>query len=149
MEYFESLRVSGRGLTAHHADWRSKSGAPEQGIVVRFHAAVCEILRYLITVDQLDPGNTVCGEFAVRYLVMIESACDRNPKQPDWEGLEALACPVVGARGAIEVPKFTSWVSSVQKDRAVVLKQGRLLREERLAESKRRGGKDKDGNKDA
>jgi hypothetical protein len=96
-----------------------------------------EVLRYLVTVDQLDPTAVVSGELACRYLVMIEAACDRNPKQPDWEGLDAFVSSALNAKGAVEVPQFTSWVSGVQKDKAVVLKQGRLLREERAAEAKR------------
>ena len=42
--------------------------------------------------------------------------------------------------------KFTEWVVARQRDAAQVMKQGRLLREERAAEAKRRpGGKAKAG----
>ena len=61
--------------------------------------------------------------------MMIEAACDRNPKQPDWEGLDILVVAPMNA--------------TCQRDKAVVLKQGRLLREERAAEPKRSGNKDK------
>ena len=147
-EYFDGLRVSGRGLVAHDQSWRQRSGIPEFGLAARFHTALCEILRFLVCIDQLDPTNCVSAELLVRYLVMIEAACDRNPKQPDWEGLEVLVNTATTARGAIELPKFNSWVSSLQKDRAVVLKQGRLLREERAAEAKRRAGKKEKGKDD-
>ena len=36
--------------------------------------------------------------------------------------------------GAVDVQKFSSWVSTVQKEQATILKQGRLLREERVGE---------------
>ncbi len=57
-----------------------------------------------------------------------------------------MVTPALTLKGAIEVPVFNNWLSGVQKDRAVVLKQGRLLREERAAETKRGGkGSGKDG----
>ena len=115
-------------------------GSSEQGVVARFHSALCEILRMLVTVDQLDPTNCVCAELVTRYLVMVEAACDRNPKQPDWEGLEMMIATPVSSRGAAELPLFNSWMSGLQRDRAVVLKQGRLLREERQVVEKRKGG---------
>ena len=60
------------------------------GLAAWFHTALCTILRFLVTIDQLDPLNTLAAELLVRYLAMLEAACDRNPKQPDWEGLDVL-----------------------------------------------------------
>ena len=56
-----------------------------------------------------------------------------------------MAAPM-NARGALELPKLTWWGSGLQRGKAAVLKQGRLLREERAAEQKRRGNKDKKTN---
>ena len=91
-----------------------------------------------MTIDQADPTVLVSGELTARYLIMVESACDRTPKQLDWEGLEALVSPALSSRGAVEVPIFQNWLSGVQKDKAVVMKQGRLLREERASELRRK-----------
>ena len=108
-----------------------------------------EALRYLISVDQCDPCNLLVGELSVRYLVMIEAAADRNPRMPDWEGLESMVAQAVNGKGAVEVPKFANWVSTVQRDRAMIMKQGRLLREERAAESKRKAPKGGKGGDEA
>ena len=89
--------------------------------------------------------NCICAELTTRYLVTVEAACDRNPKMPDWEGLDLLVSNAFTHRGAVELPKFKDWASSVQKDKAVIMKQGRLLREERAAEAKRRGQNNKKG----
>ena len=143
-EYFEALRMAGRTLVSHDAAWRLKSGVPESGMAARMHTALSDVARFGICIDQLDPLNCACLELVMRYLVMTEAACDRNPRQPDWEGLEVLTTTTLTARGSVELPKFNHWVSTVQRDRAVVLKQGRLLREERVAEAKRRAGKKDD-----
>ena len=145
-EFCEKLRIAGRTLVGHNQEWVQKSGVPQQGTVARFHTALSEVLRYLIAVDQLDPLSCVCAEICARYLVMVEQACDKNPKAPDWDGLEVLVSPAMTQKGAVEVPVFQSWVSGVQKDRAIVLKQGRLLREERASDAKRRGKGDGKGN---
>lgn len=98
--------------------------------MARFHGALARIVRHLVCVDQLDTTSCIGIELSIRYLVMVEAACDRN----------ALVCTSVSSRGSLKLPKFDGWVSSVQRDCAVVLKQGRLLREDRAADAKRRGG---------
>lgn len=57
-----------------------------------------DIVSYLVYVDQLDATNCNGIELGARYLVMFEAACDRNPKPPDWEGLDALVSTTVTAR---------------------------------------------------
>jgi hypothetical protein len=69
----------------------------------------------------------------------------RNAKQPDWEGLDIMTSSAVNPTGGVDVPVFTAWLSGAQRDAAKVLQQGRLLREERGHEDKRRNG---DKNKD-
>jgi hypothetical protein len=76
-------------------------------------------------------------EHMVRRLIMIEMAVNRNPKAPDWEGLEALLAARVNDTGGVTMPKFMSWVGDQQKNEAQVLKQGRLIREERTADKKK------------
>ena len=144
-ELFDALRTAGRTLTSHHAEWRSRSGVPAAGLACRFHGAVSEVLRMLVAVDGLDGGATVGPELCSRYLFCIESACDKNPKQPDWEGLENLVTFAENSRGGFEAPAFAKWVSDIQSSKAQILKQGRLLREERRVELKR-GKNEKDGN---
>ena len=148
-EFFDGLRHVGHSLAFHHADWRQRSGVPERGVIAQFHAAVCELLRFAITVDCLDPSNLAVTELTVRHVVRIEQAVARNAKMPDWEGLDEIISTRLAPSGAVEVPAFASWLSGLQRDKAQVLKQGRLLREERVAEGKRKGsGKGGDKDKD-
>ena len=46
----------------------------------------------------------------------------------------------IGESGQASVQDFETWLSTTQRGQAVVLKQGRLLREERAAQDKRVGG---------
>ena len=79
----------------------------------------------------------------VRRIIMIETAVARNPRSPNWEGLELCFSPTLSETGAITTQVFDAWFAGVQKDHAFVLKQQRLLQEERDAEAK----KQKSGNK--
>jgi len=144
-ELFAGLRVAGRTLVAQDAEWRARSGVPHIGMAARFHTAAIEILRALVTVDRVDPYSTIGPELCCRYIYMVEQACDRNPRQPDWEGLEPLVSLAMSTKGTIETPEFWTWLAGVQASRAQVLKQGRLLREERKSEAKKDGKGKGDG----
>ena len=122
-------------------DWRWRSGVPEKGVVGKFHFAIFEALRYMITVDQLDPTQLVAAEYLARWAVCIEMATQKNPKQPDWEGLDVLVNGRLKDTGAAEIPVFTAWLTTQQQAQAQIMKQGRLLREERAAEKKRQNPK--------
>ena len=98
-------------------------------------------MRLDITIDQLDPSQCVGCEYRIRRLLQIEAAVDRNPKVPDFEGLEMMLTSAVAPSGAVITDKFSEWLAGRQRDAAQSMKQGRLLREERAAEQKRRGGK--------
>ncbi len=85
----------------------------------------------------------MAGEAVFRYIVQNENAASRNPKLPDWEGLDVVVSSKITSRGAVEVAGFTAWLSGVQRDQAQILKQGRLFREERAAENKHKSAKEK------
>lgn len=79
-------------------------------------------------------------DLLARRLIMIEMAVARNPKAPEWDGLDVVLSSRVSDSGAETAQNFESWVSGVQRDQAEIMKQGRLLREEGAAEDKRRKG---------
>ena len=87
-EFFNQLAVAGESLVQYDQYWRVKSGVSEYAIVGKLHHMLVESLRWMVCVDQLDPSRLVCGEMAVRNLLRTEAAVSRNPKQPDWEGLD-------------------------------------------------------------
>ena len=86
--------------------------------------------------DQLDPSSLASVEILVRRVHQIEIAVKKNPKQPDYEGLESLLETAVDSSGSAVLPGITTWLAERQKDEAFVLKQSRLWADEkRLAGS--------------
>ena len=98
-----------------------------------------EVLRIATTQDQLQLTQLASFEYIVRRIIMIETAVSRDSRSPDWEGVDMMLSTTLTDAGAVDVTKFSAWIAGVQKDQAVVLKQGRLLREEQDVARKKRG----------
>ena len=124
------------------------SGVSEFGAPARAHKTFCEILRHLLFIDQLDGGQTLGAELLARELIKVETAVGRNPKIPDWEGLDFISGNRLTDSGAVDVRGFSQWLSTTRKDQAFIMKQGRLLREERAVaeKDKRNDGGNGNGN---
>ena len=135
-EFFEGMEQAGLGLVAQHAQWVRSAGLSEMSNVARWHKTLGEILRHLAFVDQLDLPQVVGAEYICRELVKVELAVERNPRAPDWDGLQLITGSRLTDTGGINLREFNSWLSSAQKDAAIVLKQQRLLREEAASSSK-------------
>ena len=150
-EWFDSLTAAGQSLVQHHQDFIKRSGLPEKGGISKEHSVHTEVLRIAMTQDQLQLPQLACFEYIVRRTIMIEIAVSRDSQSPDWEGLDMMLSTTLTDAGAVDVQKFNTWVSGVQKDHAVVMKQGRLLREEQDIARKKKGGagKAKAGGADA
>jgi hypothetical protein len=141
--------VEGPGnWVTYQSEWSRNSGVAEGSAVFHAHRAACEVMRLAIEVDQLNVSSLACFEQLLRKCAQDEMAVDRNPKHPDYSGLSSAVGAPTQTSGAAVTQKWTEWLAVRQKDRAVVLKQARLLREERDADWKRRrdgGGKGKKG----
>ena len=142
-EYAEGLIRVGFNFVTHNLDWEAKSGVAPRGGVAREHKFVSTWLYLMLTTDQLDISNLISAELAARRLIQIEAAVRRNPKAPDFDGLDMVMATPVGPGGEVVTRDFTKWVAERQKDEGFLMKQQRLLREERAADDKRqKGGKD-------
>ena len=135
-EWFESLRSAGLTLLTHHADFIRRAGVAESGAVSREHESLMELLRHAVTWDQLDGCKCAVIEGLVRRAIALELAVSRNPKAPDWDGLEHITASRVTAQGTLNVEVFGQWLADRQRDTAMRLKQGRLLREEKASAAK-------------
>ena len=69
--------------------------------------------------------------------MQIEAAVKRNPRQPDFEGLDAILDSSVDTSGAALAPKFMELVANIQKSQALVYKAGRLWHEEQTQMNKK------------
>ena len=76
-------------------------------------------------------------------MVQLESAVRRNPKAPDFGGLDVMLEGHTDASGAAATQGFDQWVMEQQRAKAQIAKQGRLLREEAETEKKRGKGEGK------
>ena len=54
----------------------------------------------------------------------------RNPRHPDYSGLDIVISAPVNAVGRASTTKFNSWVTDRLKERAAIWKQERVYREE-------------------
>jgi hypothetical protein len=145
-ELLLAIRDSGQASYDEHCTtWIRKSGVPERSSAAREHRCISIALRLLMTFDQIDAANSAAGEFLSRRMMQIEAATRRNPRQPDFEGLDGILDVALDEGGSAILPKFTEWIGKQQQSEASVLKAGRMWREEQTSIRKAGGGKDKKG----
>jgi hypothetical protein len=146
-EYIGSVVEGPGNWVTYQTEWERNSGVAEGSAVCHAHRAACEVMRLAIEVDQLNVSSLACFEQLLRKVAQDEMAVDRNPKHPDYSGLALAIGSPTQASGAAMTQKWTEWLAGRQKDRAIILKQARLLREEREADWKRKrdSGKGKKG----
>jgi hypothetical protein len=131
-DFLERMRTAGfLGFLAYHSDWVRNSGVGERSAVCREHRLLLEMLRVMLDIDQLDVSSLASAELLVRRLFQIELAVERNPKTPDFEGLDALLETVAKSSGGVSLPSLSKWFSDHQQKEAFTLKQFRLAAEER------------------
>ena len=152
-EVLRGIATSGHEPPGCHQLWVVASGvAPKSGLAFE-HLGLLTLLWVMATVDGLDVNNLESAEQVARRILMIERAVKKNPKNPDFSGLEHYMANSLDASGGVVAPDFDKHVASLQRDEALIMKNWRLAREEHEAELKRRnasatkGGKDGKGGK--
>ena len=145
-EVLVSMRDAGQsGWDDHHTQWSSKSGVGEKSSICREHGVICVVMRIFMQFDQVDVTNIAGCEYLCRRLLQIEAAVRRNPRQPDFDGLDPILDSSVDTSGAALAPKFMEFVSDIQKSQALIYKAGRLWKEEQTANAKQINPGKKDG----
>ena len=117
-----------------------RSGVSEGSAVCHSHATLCESLRLFISYDQADVSNLAGVEQIVRRIIQDERAVRKNPKHPDYSGLEFVLNQTTDVSGAASTAVFNRWNAQTQRDDAAVLKNARQHREELANEAKRQNG---------
>lgn len=123
----------------------SKSGVNHHGAVARQHFSLCTGLRLMQTWDQYDLTMSAETDYYVRSLVQLEAAVRRNPKVPDFSGLEVMMEAHFDQSSVATTDRCNQWVMEQQRTQAQISKQGRLLREEVEHERKKEHGKPQKG----
>lgn len=96
------LRSSNQDFTAHHEFFLRKSGLAEKSAVAREHRHLHEACRLALEYDQFDLSNSAAFEYIFRRVVQVEAALKRNPRQPDFDGLESVMDSAVDEAGAAD-----------------------------------------------
>ncbi|CAK0831794.1 unnamed protein product [Prorocentrum cordatum] len=141
-EFLESVASGPGNMTSYQAEWERLSGVGEGSAVNHVHRNLCEVIRLMHSWDQVDASMLASAELIVRWLVQTEIAVERNPRHPDYSGLDIVISAPVNAAGRATTNKFNSWVTDKLKERAQIWKQERLYREEQKTNLKEGKGGD-------
>ena len=143
-EVLRSVETSGVEDQGWGQQYVANSGmSPKSGLAVEFMQLVYNLF-YLICHDLLDGRHCSAAEHVARRILQIQKAVKRNPKSPDFEGLEVYCRHMTDSSGSVFAPTFDKHVAEIQKAAAVTLKQDRLNREEEGHEKTRRQKKKDD-----
>ena len=136
-ELFQSVSEGPGSFATYHVEFLRFSGLREGATIAHAHRILCEVFRFMHSVDQLDASNLASAEQLVRWRIQMEVAVSRNPKHPDFPGLDIILVAPTSKEGVARVPKMTEWIKSRMAERAAIWKQERLFREDRADEAVR------------
>ena len=150
-ELHDAIANAGISWTQYHSEWVTLSGVAEGSAVCHTHRVLAEVFRLMHSWDQLDGSNLASGEQLARWMIQTETAVERNPRHPDFSGLDIVIGAPVSREGKAETRKFSEWITNRMEQRSKVWKHERLFREEQkhlgLAPSTGGGGGyEKEGN---
>ena len=143
-----SLGVSGHGSSMNRTFILENCAEDDsRRAICHSHAILCESLQLLICYDQVDVSNLAKAEQIVRRIIQDGRAIRKNPKHPDYSGLEFVLNQTTDLSGAATTAVFNRWYTQIQRDEAAVLMNARQHCEELDSEVKRqtRGGGGKEG----
>jgi hypothetical protein len=135
-EYLTAIDEAG-GFVAYEREWEISSGVNPNSSAAHEHRTGNESLRLGVEYDMLDASNCALFENLCRRQVQLEIAVERNAIHPDFSGLSEASGGTTTDSGAATVAKFREFIAGRQKDRANILKNARLERDERDSLSRR------------
>ena len=136
LEVLNSMRGLGREAWTYHDFYIARSGLHPESSIAWEHKCLLVILAMMLCIDQLDVTNLAAAEYLARRLVMIERVVRVNPRCPNFSGLNRLIEHSMDEGGGLATQEFTAHFAQVAEADARVLKQNRLLREERTTAEK-------------
>ena len=142
-ELLKNVSSAGLELHLYPGHWESRSGVSPTGAVAREVRLAFDYLRHFQAYDQLDLPNLAGIECICRRIIVCQRAVRKNPKAPDFGGLEQFLQSSFDESGGLLTSEFDKYMAEQQRTAAVVLKQNRLWSEEVDAEKKKqavRGG---------
>ncbi|CAK0812001.1 unnamed protein product, partial [Prorocentrum cordatum] len=117
-EFLDSVRASGLGIAGYANHYITSSGVPPGSAAAHEIRLLLEALRHLIEYDQVDVTNLAGAELIARRIVQMQRAIRRDPKHPNYSGLEDMLASALDETGGVVTSKFDEWVAQEQKTKA-------------------------------
>ena len=99
--------------------------------VAKMYLYLLHALYLMVCVDRLDPMHSSMAEHLSRKILQQQKAIRRNPKQPDFTGLEEYERHATGATGEMYTPEWDKHVSDHHRNQALIDRNQRLASEEK------------------
>jgi hypothetical protein len=131
--------ASGNECVPYHQHWVRTSGISPHAAIATEHSALFSILSLMICFDLLNVLSLTSAELVARRILTIERAVKRSAKSPDFEGLDVLSSNQFDSNEGVLTRVFDKYISEIQKNDDIVLKQQRSYREKAEAGTKRKG----------
>ena len=96
----------------------------------------------MLCYDLLNGTNLASAEMASRRVLQIQKAVRKNPKSPDFTGLDYYMASALDPSGGLSTSSFETHISKIQLTAAQIMRQNRLLGEEISSDTKQK----KEGN---
>ena len=111
--------------------WAAAAGVSLQSSAGRHHLALTILLYHFLCFDQVEGMQLAGIEMLCRQLLQIERACKKDPKNPDYRGLEVMTqSRLLDGAATAGSGDFARFVAQEQQTEAFALKQQRLFAEE-------------------
>ena len=140
LEHAQSVQEGAGGYIVYHSEWVRDSGINENSSTAHIHRTVCETLRLLWTYDLTNVPNLAAGEQLTRWLIQTELATERNPRHPDFTGLDIATGTVIHKSGRANAGKYHTWLTGRLQEQGTLWKQDRLYRQEQTRLRGKGGG---------
>jgi len=135
LELLTSIRAVSDDIVQFHEHFLRSTGLTAGHAVAIKHREMLSVLMHMVSFDQLDVTQLGAAECLCRYILQIHQAVRRNPKAPDFAGLQVMTMSRLDSTGGVLTGDFARYVADEQKSEAFTMKQHRLHAEE---EEKRR-----------
>jgi hypothetical protein len=139
-EVLEGIRATGMEPPSYVAHYMASSGINPSGSLAQEFKHLMTVLWMMVCFDRLDVLNVASAEYVARRLLMIQRAVRRNPRAPDFDGLECFMANSLDIQGGIVTLEFEKHMAEIQKAEAQVMKQQRMARDEAHANDKHKPG---------
>jgi hypothetical protein len=144
-ELLKGVRAAGEDLSGYHEYYCRASGLEPASAVGVKHRDILSVLHHMVTFDQLDAPFLASAELCARLVLQCQAAVKKNPKQPDFRGLQMMTMSDLDASGGVLTGDFARYVAEEQKSEAFTLKQQRLYADETTQSQKSKKGGDGGG----